>query len=198
MKLKPIEKIFTVLLSLVLSFSVFQTTLAVPYECAIDSDCPSGQFCDASKTWECAPRQGSGGTNTGNTITCPEGTVSKNGVCVPNGGPGAPGSFAKIDTLGQLIKTVLQYLLYLAGAIAVIFIVVGGYQYITAAGNEESAEKGKKTLINALIGLIAIVMAFAIVQIVTNTLTNGQTGTGGNSNPNNVQYDPNDPRSVAP
>jgi hypothetical protein len=42
---------------------------------------------------------------------------------------------------------------------------------MTARGNDEQAEKGRKALTNAIIGLLIVILAFTIVQVVTNTLT---------------------------
>ena len=65
----------------------------------------------------------------------------------------------------------IDILLYFAGAVAVVFLVIGGYQYVTSRGNEEAMEKAKKTITAAIIGIVIIIMAFAIVQIVNTFLT---------------------------
>ncbi len=70
-----------------------------------------------------------------------------------------------------LIYRVISLMLFIAGALAVFFVIIGGYQYITAAGNEEQSEKGKKTLINAVIGIIVIVLSFVIINVVVNTVS---------------------------
>jgi hypothetical protein len=45
---------------------------------------------------------------------------------------------------------------------------------MTSAGNEEQAEKGRKILINSVIGLAVIIMSTAIVTIVASALTLGK------------------------
>ena len=52
----------------------------------------------------------------------------------------------------------------------VIFLMVGGFWYLSSAGNEEQAEKGQKTITNSIIGLVVIIMAYAIVRIVAGLL----------------------------
>lgn len=84
----------------------------------------------------------------------------------------------KYCTASGLIMTLINISLIFAGTIAVLFIIVGGFWYMTSAGDEEQAEKGRKTLTNAVIGLVVIIMSFAIVRIVANTVTGGE-GTGG-------------------
>lgn len=71
-------------------------------------------------------------------------------------------------TVSELIISVIHLMLIFAGMIAVVFVIIGGYYYVTAQGNEEQAEKGKNTLINAIIGIVVIIMAYVIIDVVTN------------------------------
>lgn len=66
----------------------------------------------------------------------------------------------------ELIATVIDWALYISGAIAVVFVIIGGYRYLTSGGNEEQATTGRKTVINALIGLVIIMLAYVIVNVV--------------------------------
>ena len=75
------------------------------------------------------------------------------------------GKFKDLDLQG-VVKMVIQFALILAGLMAVIFIIWGGYQYITSSGDAEKATKGRATLINAIIGLVIIFLAYAIVGYV--------------------------------
>lgn len=77
-------------------------------------------------------------------------------------------TFPDFDTL---LERVISWLLYFAGGIAVLFLLVGGFQYISARGNEEATEKAKKTITGAIIGIVIIVMAFAIIAIISNLVT---------------------------
>jgi len=83
-----------------------------------------------------------------------------------------------ITSVNQLIKTVINWLLAIAFAVAVLFLIIGGFQYITSAGNEEAAEKGKGTAVNALIGIVIIVLSYVIVNVVANLVSNAGTGAG--------------------
>ena len=76
---------------------------------------------------------------------------------------------------GGLIYRIISLLLFVAGALAVLFVIIGGYQYITSGGNEEAAEKGKKTLLNAIIGVVVIILAYVIINVIVNTVS----GSGG-------------------
>ncbi len=81
-------------------------------------------------------------------------------------------------SVNGLIKTVINWMLGIAFAIAVIFLIIGGFMYITSAGNEESAEKGKGTVVNALIGIVIIILSYVIVNVVANLVTNNNVGAG--------------------
>lgn len=102
-------------------------------------------------------------------INCPDGTKPQGSLCLPENAPtkGIAGSSDFVSLANNIIKI----LLYVCGMIAVVFLIIGGYQYLTSGGNEEAAEKGRKTLLNAIIGIVIIIMAFAIVSVVTNTLS---------------------------
>ena len=74
----------------------------------------------------------------------------------------------------DVIIFAINYLLVFSGSVTVLFLIIGGFWYLTSAGNEEQAEKGKKTLINSVIGLVIIMLSFAIVKIVAGTLGLGK------------------------
>ena len=67
----------------------------------------------------------------------------------------------------KLIPFVITYAIRIAVALSVIAIIIGGYQYVTAYGDEEKHKKAKNTIIYALIGLVLAMTAFGIVQIIT-------------------------------
>jgi hypothetical protein len=74
----------------------------------------------------------------------------------------------------DLLIPLINYSLGIAGTVTVLFLIVGGFWYLTSAGNEEQTEKGKKTLLNSVIGLVVIILAYTIVRVVSSTLTLGK------------------------
>jgi hypothetical protein len=94
----------------------------------------------------------------------------KDGVCLPASEQCSDGSLRCTSSLKDLIVKVVKMLLGFAGAIAVVALIIGGYLYISSAGNEEQAEKGKKVIINSIIGLVVIILSYAIVSIVSTAL----------------------------
>lgn len=94
--------------------------------------------------------------------------------------PGAGGSSTGLpneSSATAIIVRVIQILLAVAGLVAVVFLIIGGFRYITAGGNEESAEAAKTTITNAIIGIVIIILSFVIVRVISNALTKtGSTG----------------------
>mgnify|MGYP001558903174 CR=1 FL=1 len=80
--------------------------------------------------------------------------------------------------INDIIIKVLNILLGVAFLVAVLFLVIGGFRYITSAGNEEVAGKGRATIINALIGVVVIILSYVIVQVVARTVTTTGNTTG--------------------
>lgn len=85
--------------------------------------------------------------------------------CVQDGVDDAGGTGSKVS-LGNLIKTVVNVLLYILGAIAVIMIVIGGIKYTTSNGDSSAVTSAKNTIMYAVIGLVIAMMAYAIVNFV--------------------------------
>ena len=71
----------------------------------------------------------------------------------------------------QLLLNVINFVLGFVGIIAVIFLIYGGFQYMTSAGEE--TEKATQTILYAIVGIIVIIFSYAIV----NTITEIATGT---------------------
>ncbi len=74
------------------------------------------------------------------------------------------------NSISGFIYFIIQILLYIAGGVSVLFIIIGGFQYILSAGNAESATKGKKTVVNAIIGLVLIILSYIIINVIVNTI----------------------------
>jgi hypothetical protein len=52
----------------------------------------------------------------------------------------------------------------------VLFVVYGGFRYVTAGGNEDSAKSAKKIILNSIIGLVVIILSYAILVVIDNAL----------------------------
>ena len=72
-----------------------------------------------------------------------------------------------------LIRGLINIILAIAGLVAVFFVIIGGFRYVAAQGNEEQVELAKKTIQHAIIGIIVIILSFVIIRIIANALTLG-------------------------
>lgn len=72
-----------------------------------------------------------------------------------------------------MLLRLVNWVLILAGAIAVIYLIYGGILYITAGGDAEKATKGRTAVINAVIGIVIILLAVIIVTWVNNLIRTG-------------------------
>lgn len=79
---------------------------------------------------------------------------------------GSGGSEA--SALPELVTNTINIMLYVAGVIAVIIIVIGGLRFATSEGDPAAANKAKNAIIYALVGLVLAILAYAIVNFVLN------------------------------
>jgi len=81
---------------------------------------------------------------------------------------GLPGD--KSSTITGEISLYIRYFLTIVGLIAVVYLIYGGFRYIMSAGDSEAAEGAKNTIVNAIIGLVVIILSYVIVVVITRAL----------------------------
>ncbi len=69
-------------------------------------------------------------------------------------------------SIRNLILNIVNFFLLFLGLIAVIMIIYGGITYVTAGGNQEHVEKAKKIIMYAIIGIVIVLISFALVRTV--------------------------------
>ncbi|MSU76399.1 hypothetical protein EXS54_02945 [Patescibacteria group bacterium] len=74
------------------------------------------------------------------------------------------------DNLGNVLFNVVNALLLFAGAVAVLFLIIGGFRYVVSTGNETQVAGAKNTILYAVLGLIIIFIAFVLVTLVQSYL----------------------------
>lgn len=74
--------------------------------------------------------------------------------------------------LKETVVNILNLVLGLLALIAVIMVIIGGFTWLTAGGNEEKVDKAKKIISSAVIGMIIVLLAWAIVIYVADTAKN--------------------------
>lgn len=73
-------------------------------------------------------------------------------------------------TFATIVSKVLTVVLELMGVIFLVLGVYGGYSWMTAGGNEETVNKAKQTITNAIIGMIVVLAAYAISRFVVKAI----------------------------
>lgn len=91
-----------------------------------------------------------------NTNTACAATGSLGGVC--------------FNSIIVLIGNFIRLGLFAAGLLAVIFIIIGGLQYVTSSGNPQGTAKAKNTITYAIIGLLIAIFSAGIVTFIIDRL----------------------------
>lgn len=76
-------------------------------------------------------------------------------------------AIGKISTEPQgFVRSIFSLVLGLSGGIALILIMISGYKMMSSGGNPEATKAATEQLTSAVIGLLFIIFAFVILQIV--------------------------------
>lgn len=85
----------------------------------------------------------------------------ENGKCVVDT------AFGEISTDPQaFVQRIFSIVLGFAGGIALIMIIISGYKFMASQGNPEAVKGASEQLTSAIIGLLFIIFAFVILQII--------------------------------
>ena len=74
-----------------------------------------------------------------------------------------PGGLPQVGANQSSLKIGLQLFFGVVGALALLFVVIGGFRYVISAGNPKGAAEGKNTIIYAVVGLVIAISGEAIV-----------------------------------
>jgi hypothetical protein len=85
---------------------------------------------------------------------------------------------SETTSLAFIIATIIQVLLGFLGIIFLILTIVSGFKWMTAQGNDDEIKKAKKTLTNAIIGLVVVLAAYIITSTLFRILPFGGGGGG--------------------
>ena len=79
---------------------------------------------------------------------------------------------------GGLFTTIVNTMLFIVGAVAVVMIIFGGFRYIISGGKADSITAAKNTIMYAVIGIIVALLSYAILDFVVGTFANGGSNAG--------------------
>lgn len=77
------------------------------------------------------------------------------------------GDVATIQCLVPLFRNIVVAVMQLVGVGLFIMIIIGGFTMIMSGGNPKQLEQAKGTLTYAILGVVLIVLAYLIIQLIS-------------------------------
>ena len=71
------------------------------------------------------------------------------------------------ENLPVVIGKMVGIALGLLGLILVIYLIIGGVMWMTSGGNEDRVKRAQSLIRNAIIGLVVVVLAYALAYFIT-------------------------------
>lgn len=93
------------------------------------------------------------------------GTAADGALCAQ-----ANGTPSTIFATGGVFSIIANVLIFLVGAIAVIYLIIGGLRYVTSGGDAKAVSAAKDTILYAVIGIVVAVVSYALVSFVLSSL----------------------------
>lgn len=67
---------------------------------------------------------------------------------------------------GSIWTNIINTLIFVIGAVAVIMIVIGGFRYVISGGDSGQINSAKNTILYAVVGLVVALMSYGIVNFI--------------------------------
>lgn len=84
-----------------------------------------------------------------------------------------------VGGFGKLLGFAIQAIFLVAGLAALMFMLLGAFNWITSEGQKEKIEKAQRMIINAVVGLVLVVLVFTVFSFFMGTVLGGKFGIGG-------------------
>src|SRR3989344_3294092 len=75
-------------------------------------------------------------------------------------------SIGKVNNILTVIQAIIRFILIVAFIAAFIMLLIGGIRWITAGGDEKGVASARNMITAALIGLVVVLVAYAIIRLV--------------------------------
>ena len=86
------------------------------------------------------------------------------------------------DDPRTVVGRIIEIAFGLLGTVFVVIVLYGGFKYMTAGGNTDDVAKARKIIFSGVIGLVIILMAWAITTFVFDSLEKATDGNSGKKN----------------
>lgn len=77
----------------------------------------------------------------------------------------------------ELAVAIINIILGFLGLLAVVIILIGGFKWMTAGGNEDNVSSAQKIIVSGVIGLVIIFAAWGIATYVISTIATATNAT---------------------
>lgn len=74
---------------------------------------------------------------------------------------------ATLNCIPIIFKNIVNWALILSGVTALFFVIISGTRYIRSGGDQEKIKGARETLTYAIIGLVIILLSFAIINFIS-------------------------------
>ncbi len=80
------------------------------------------------------------------------------------------GTTPSLACLIQIVVNIINFALMFLGVVTLLMLLFGAIKFITSSGDPKAIQGAQKTMTYAIIGAIVVMMAFVLINIVTNAL----------------------------
>ena len=81
-----------------------------------------------------------------------------------------PGIVPATTSIGSIVTFLVAFIIVIAVLAAVLYIVIGAFQWITSGGDKQKVADARNHILAAVIGLIIIALSFVIINVITTAL----------------------------
>lgn len=74
------------------------------------------------------------------------------------------------DSIGQIIGKITPWIYAAIGLVLLMYLIMGGFQFMTSGGDPKASEAAKKKITNAVIGFIIVFVSYWIVVVLSEVL----------------------------
>ncbi|MDP2624890.1 MAG: PKD domain-containing protein, partial [Candidatus Peregrinibacteria bacterium] len=153
-----------------LLIGVFAIPGAMALDIELNTDGVEEAICDAidgpndSGLFQCSDESGSSFTDFEGEFDAPDEEGYAEGITTTS-------------SAREFVVNVTNFVLQFLGLSAIVVIIYGGFMYVTSAGEQERAEKGKKSVMYAVIGILVVLISYALVNTIIQGAAGGEDAT---------------------
>lgn len=74
------------------------------------------------------------------------------------------------DNFYDLVQKIITYIFWISFPIAIFMLIMAGFYFVTAMGNEKQITTGKNILLYTFIGILIIILAKGVVELIQSSI----------------------------